>query len=69
MPKRTGIVVINSRPRDIFVKLSFWKILVSSNAMGATMSNIKGIEIKDKQAVIAVKETDKATFPSANLVI
>ena len=30
---------------------------------------MKGIVIKDKIAEIAVKETDKAIFPFANLVI
>jgi hypothetical protein len=37
--------------------------------MGATTINIKGIVIKDKQAVIVVKEIDKATLPSTNLDI
>ena len=30
---------------------------------------MKGIVTKDRQAEIAVKETDKATFPLANFVI
>jgi hypothetical protein len=44
-------------------------MLASSKTMGARITNIKGIVTKDRQAVIAVKETDRATFPSTNLVI
>ena len=69
MPKSTGVVVTNNSNRDIFTKFNSWKILAPSITKGATIINIKGIDIKDKQAVIAVKETDKATFPSTNLVI
>ena len=69
MPKSTGTVAMVNKLRDIFMKSNFWKILVPSNTMGANIINIKGIVIKDKQAVIVVKETDKATFPPANLVI
>ena len=69
MPKSTGVVVTNNSNRDIFTKFNSWKILALSITKGATIINIKGIDIKDKQAVIAVKETDKATFPSTNLVI
>ena len=43
-------------------------MLGTSIITGTMTANIKGIVIKDKQAVIAVKETDKATFPPANLV-
>ena len=64
-----GMEVINNNPRDIFMKFSSWKMLASSVARGATIINIKGMVIKDKEAVIEVKETDKAIFPSANLVI
>ena len=69
MPKKTGIVVIDNKLRDIFIKFNSWKTLASSKTIGVKVINIKGIEIKDKQAVIEVKETDKATFPPANLVI
>ena len=44
-------------------------MLGTSIITGTMTANIKGIVIKDKQAVIEVKETDKATFPPANLVI
>ena len=44
-------------------------MLGPSIIMGTRITNINGIVIKDKQAVIAVKETDKAIFPPANLVI
>ena len=69
MPKSTGKVVINNRPRDIFTKFNSWKTLAPSIAMGAIIVNIKGIVIKDRHAVIVVKETDKAIFPLTNLVI
>jgi len=69
MPIKTGIVDISNRLRDIFMKFNFSKISVSPIAMGKKINNIKGIVIKDMLAVIAVKETDNATFPSTNLVI
>ena len=68
-PISTGIVVIINSDRDILKKFNSWKTLVLSNMMGVTIFSIKGMVIKDKQAVIAVKETDKATFASINLDI
>ena len=68
MPKNTGMVVINNRSIENFKKFNSWKMLGTSIITGTMTANIKGIVIKDKQAVIAVKETDKATFPPANLV-
>ena len=68
MPIKTGTVVINNRDRDIFLKSKLCKTIDSLINIGQTTINMKGIVIKDKEAVIAVKETDKATFPFANLV-
>ena len=68
MPISTGIVAINNSAPDILKKFNSWKIEESSNMIGAIIVNIKGIVIKDKQAEIDVKETDKATFPSTTLV-
>ena len=67
MPISTGTVVINNNARDILMKFSSWKILASLNTIGVIIVNINGMLINDKQAVIEVKETDKATFPFTNL--
>ena len=60
---------MNNKLRDIFIKFNFWKTLSPSIAKGVTIANINGMVKKDKKAVIAVKETDKAIFPPANLVM
>ena len=69
VPISIGTVAIKNKNRDIFLKLNSWKIIASSNIMGATIINIKGMVIKDREEVTAVRETDKALFPLANLDI
>ena len=69
IPISTGTVVINNRPTLIFKNFKSCKTVISLIIIGETTINMKGIVIKDKIAEIAVKETDKAMFPFANLVI
>ena len=52
-----------------YTSINLKKTSTNHYQIEATINNIKGIVIKEKQAVIEVKETDKATFPSTNLDI
>ena len=69
MPISTGKVAIDNTNRDIFTNFNSWKTVASLIRIGATKINTKGMVIKEKKVVIAVKETDKAIFPSTSLVI
>ena len=69
IPIHTGTVVINNRATLVFKNFKSCKTVISLIIIGEITINMKGIVMKDKIAEIAVKETDKAIFPFANLVI